>query len=353
MPEQTIRPIAAARLNAAVRQIFLSVGSSDREAGLVADHLVEANLRGHDSHGVGCLPMYLSGIKSGGLVLNQTLKVALDAGGMLICDAGHGVGQVMAHDAMELGIARAMRDGSAIVSLRDSHHIGRIGHWAEQCAAAGLVSLHFVNVVAGAIVAPFGGTRARLGTNPFAAAFPRVDGPPVVVDFATSRLAAGKVRVAHNKGIQLPPGALLDSSGQPTIEPGKLFENPPGSLTTFGEHKGWGMMLACELLGAALVGASTQSQAAGGGAVINSMFSVIVSPERLGTAGPFAEEMEAVLGWVLSENAEGQSVVKLPGTPEREARHTRLRDGIPVDAATLAQIVAAAREFGVERLDLD
>lgn len=286
--------------------------------------------------------MYLRGLRGRGLVLNQQLKVSLDTGAMLICDAGQGAGQVMAHDAMALGIARARDEGSAIVSLRNSHHVGRIGHWAEQCAAAGMVSLHFVNVVAGAIVAPFGGTKARLGTNPFAAAFPRKDAPPVVVDFATSTLASGKVRVAHNKGVALPPGVLLDNKGQPTTDPGKLFESPPGALTTFGEHKGWGLMLACELLGAALVGGPTQHRALGGRAVINSMFSVIVSPDRLGTDGPFTQELEAVLGWVTSEDG-----VKLPGEPEREMRAERIADGIPIDASTLDQLEAAARDVGL------
>jgi len=344
MTQSNMRLVPWDRLQASTVALFRAAGSEAREARLIAEHLVEANLRGHDSHGVGVVPMYINGLVAGGLVLNQSLNVAVDTGAMLICDAGQGAGQVMAHDAMELGIARARDTGSAIVSLRNSHHIGRIGHWAEQCASAGLVSIHFVNVVAGAIVAPFGGTRARLGTNPFAAAFPRKDAPPVVVDFATSKLASGKVRVAHNKGVEIPPGALLDNMGKPTTDPGKLFETPPGSLMTFGEHKGWGMMLACELLGAALVGAPTQHQAAGNGAVINSMFSVIVSPDRLGTGGPFGEELEAVLGWVTSEDS-----VKLPGEPELETRQQRIIDGIPIDAATLDQLDAAARQVGLEK----
>lgn len=346
MSETRMHLVPWDRLQASTISVFRAAGSELREAQLIAEHLVEANLRGHDSHGVGVVPMYINGVKSGGMVMNQSLKVAIDTGAMLICDAGQGAGQVMAHDAMALGIARAKDEGSAIVSLRNSHHIGRIGHWAEQCAAAGMVSIHFVNVVAGAIVAPFGGTQSRLGTNPFAAAFPRADAPPVVVDFATSKLAAGKVRVAHNKGVELPPGALLDNQGRPTINPGALFESPPGSLTTFGEHKGWGLMLACELLGAALVGAPTQHQKDGNGAVINSMFSVIVSPERLGTSGPFASEMESVLGWVLSENQGGGSV-KLPGMPELETKAKRLAEGIPIDAATFDQLGAAARDVGL------
>lgn len=347
MPETNMHLVPWDRLQASTLNVFRAAGSNEREAQLIAEHLVEANLRGHDSHGVGVVPMYLDGVRSGGMVTNQSLKVAIDTGAMLICDAGQGAGQVMAHDAMALGIARARDNGSAIVSLRNSHHIGRIGHWAEQCAAAGMVSIHFVNVVAGAIVAPFGGTQSRLGTNPFAAAFPRADAPPVVVDFATSKLAAGKVRVAHNKGVELPPGALLDSEGKPTIIPGKLFETPPGSLTTFGDHKGWGLMLACELLGAAMVGAPTQHEKDGNGAVINSMFSVIVSPERLGTAGPFGAELESVLGWVLSENETGGQV-KLPGTPELETKAKRRAEGIPIDAATFEQLETAARDVGLK-----
>ncbi|MCX5494738.1 malate/lactate/ureidoglycolate dehydrogenase [Kaistia dalseonensis] len=346
-----IHRIAAERLRSATTSLLRAAGSAEREARLVADHLVEANLRGHDSHGVGVLPLYISTARAGGLVLNQTLMVALDTGSLLICDAGNGAGQVMAHDAMALGIERARQSGSAIVSLRNSHHVGRIGHWAEQCASAGMVSLHFVNVAAGTFVAPFAGTRARLGTNPFAAGFPRPDAPPVIVDFATSQLAMGKIRVAHNKGEALPPGALLDAEGRPTTDPAALFATPPGSMVTFGDHKGWGLALACELLGAALVGGKTQSGPDGAGTTINSMFSVIVSPEQIGTAAAFSQELEAVLGWVLSENADGASI-KLPGTPELETRALRLRDGIPLDPKTLDQIAAAARDVGLTAIDL-
>ena len=124
--------------------------------------------------------MYVRAIKSGGMALNQTLRVALDTGAMLICDAGRGAGQVMAHEAMALGIARAGETGSAIVSLRNSHHVGRIGHWAEQCAAAGMVSIHFVNVVAGPMSRPSAnqGRSAPIRSPPPSRAWR----PPVVVD---------------------------------------------------------------------------------------------------------------------------------------------------------------------------
>jgi uncharacterized oxidoreductase len=338
----------AGRLEAQVDAVFRAAGSSDREAGLIARHLVEANLCGHDSHGVGVLPAYIRNSGMGRLVLNQVLETSLDAGGMLVCDARLGAGQVMAHDAMALGIARAREMGSCTVSLRQSHHVGRIGHWAEQCAAAGMVSIHFVNVVAGPYVAPFGGTMARLGTNPFAAGFPRPGEDPVVVDFATSTLALGKVRVARNKGEMLAPGAVLDAQGRPSTDPSVMFTSPPGSLTTFGLHKGWGLQLACELFGAAVTGAPVQQSLDSDTGLVNSMMSVIVDPARLGTAGPYAERLEAVAAYVMSENAEGPGEVLLPGMPERRTRAERLAAGIPIDSETWGQIVLAAKSVGVE-----
>lgn len=342
--------VASEALHGAVVELFVAVGASNGSALLIADHLVEANLRGHDSHGVGVVPLYLRSIKAGGMNLAQSLRLVTEAGGMMIFDAGHGPGQVMGHQAMEAGIGHAQAHGSAIIGLRNSHHLGRIGHWAEQCAAAGLVSIHFVNVVAGPLVAPFGGKKARLGTNPFAVAFPRVGEEPVVVDFATSRLAMGKVRVYRNMGKTLPDDALLTAQGDKTNDPNELFGDPPGVLVAFGEHKGWGLALACELLGAALLGGETQHDASSGPAVINSMLSILVSPERMGTQDAFGHEMSQVLAWVQSENSERPGGVLLPGELEQATRRERLNLGIPVDTATLGQIASAASDAGLKGL---
>jgi uncharacterized oxidoreductase len=343
-------PVDPGRLRHAVTELFSAAGATAENASLIADHLVEANLRGHDSHGVGVVPLYLKSIAAGGMVLNPHLKSVADAGGMVIFDAGRGVGQVTGHRAMEAGIELAKSQGSAIIGLRNSHHLGRIGHWAEQCAAASLVSVHFVNVVAGPIVAPFGGTKARLGTNPFAAGFPRVGAEPVIVDFATSRLAMGKIRVYRNQGKTLPENALLRADGAPTTDPNDLFADPPGVLVPFGEHKGWGLALACELLGAALLGGETQHDGSSDPAVINSMLSVLVSPERIGTLEAFGGEMAQVLAWVQSENTERPGQVLLPGQPEQATRQQRLDEGIPIDPTTLEQIASAASEVGLENL---
>jgi uncharacterized oxidoreductase len=345
--------VPAGRLEAIVRAIFSSLGSSEREAGLIARHLVEANLRGHDSHGIGMIPAYVANGLSGHMVLNNSLATVLNSGTLLICDGGQGAGQVMAHDAMALGIERAREHGSCILGLRNSHHIGRIGHWAEQSVAAGLVSIHFVNVVSEPAVVPFGGTQPRMGTNPFAIGIPRPGSDPIILDFATSRWAVGKIRVAFNKGEAIPEGYLLDAQGRPTTNPGDLFTSPPGGLLTFGEHKGWGMSLACELLAAALTGGKTQTGPRASPAILNSMLAVIVSPDRLGTAGPFAESLENVVRWVQSENGAGGAQVRLAGDPERETRARRLAEGIPVDPSTWDLVLTAGEQAGLTREAVD
>lgn len=323
-----------------VRAIFGAAGSSPREAGLVADHLIAANLAGHDSHGIGMIPAYIRNVRLGECVLNRTLATALDAGGLLLCDGARGVGQVMGHDAMVLGIGRAREIGLALVGLRDSHHIGRIGTYAEQAVAAGLVSLHFVNVVSEPAVAPFGGRAARIGTNPIAIGVPRAGAPPIVVDFATSRWAVGKVRVAHNTGEPVPPGTLLDAAGEPTLDAAALFGDPKGALLPFGEHKGWCLGLAAELLGAALIGGPVQSHPKRDERIVNSMLTILISPEHLGTAPAFQASVDGFVAWVEGDG------VRLPGDPERQRRAERWRDGIPVDPVTWAQIGEAAVSVG-------
>lgn len=347
MNEKAQKVFAAERLRVIVATIFRAAGSTEREADLIASHLVESNLRGHDSHGVGAVPAYIQNVRNGTLALNRELGIVLDNGSLLVCDGRSGAGQVMAHDAMALGIARAREHGSCVAMLRDSHHIGRIGHWAEQCAAAGLVSVHFVNVVSEPSVAPFGGTAPRLGTNPFAVGIPRLDQRPIVVDFATSRWAVGKVRVAFNKGEPVPEGTLLDAQGRPTLDPAALFADPPGALVTFGEHKGFGLSLACEVLAAALSGGRNQTGPRSSPAILNSMFSIIVSPDHLGSFASFADQVEAIVRWVLSENGTGPGAVRLPGDPEEESTQRRTREGIPIDATTLDQIQQAAAEVGL------
>ena len=196
-------------------------------------------------------------------------------------DARRGFGQAMAKEAMRRGIARAQEFGSVTVALRNSSHIGRIGHWAEQCAAAGMVSVHFVNVADHApLQAPYGCSDARLGTNPFAAGVPGTGGDPLLLlDMATSAIAFGKARVARNKGVPVPEGALIDGQGRPTTDPTTYVDTKAGALLAFGAHKGSGLAILCEVLGAALTGGATiapHHERRDG--ILNSMLSFILDP---------------------------------------------------------------------------
>lgn len=344
--------IAASALRRTVQTICVAAGSNDKEATRVAEQLVEANLRGHDSHGIGMLPAYIQNVKKGTLHPNRHIKVLSDRGSILSIDGQMGYGQTIGTEAIALGIERALETGLALVALRNSHHLGRIGTWAEQCLAANLVSLHFVNVIGSPPrVAPFGGSAARFGTNPFCVGIPAKEGEPVVLDLATSRIAMGKARVAKNKGEEVGDGCLIDHEGYPTRNPRVVFDPPIGALLPFGDHKGSGLALVCELLGAALTGGITIPPGRERpSAIVNNMMSIIIDPAALGPAAAFREEVENVKAWVKSSPAApGVTSVMVAGEPERMIRARRLAEGISVDTETWREIVDAARSVGIEQ----
>ena len=347
--------IGADALREAVGDFMIGFGSEPREIELVTNNLVEANLTGHDSHGIGMLPRYANAFLEGGLHANAHVASKLDTGTLLALDGDAGFGQVIGHEAMELGIARAQTFGSCIVALANSHHLCRIGAWAEMAVAGGLISIHFVNVISRPIVAPFGGRDARFGTNPFAVGIPVPGREPVILDLATSMIAQGKTRVAHNKGEQLAPGQLLDDRGEPTTDPKYGVVEPLGALRTFGEHKGYGLALVCELLGGALAGGLAAHGAADGKQrVLNGMLTILLDPNRLGDAGLYGDEMRAFLDWVVASPPQaGVDQVRVAGEPERESRARRLSEGIPVDTTTWNELRSAAAKLGrdPERLD--
>ncbi len=342
--------IPLSRLQAAMARVVRGFGSSEAEVAAVAGNLIAANLTGHDSHGIGMLPRYAEAFLQGGLRPNAHVSTVLDGGGLLRLDGNAGFGQVIGQEAMALGIARARSSGSCIVALGNSHHLGRIGAWAEQAAEAGLVSVHFVNVIARAIVAPHGGSDARFGTNPFCAGVPLAGRPPVILDFATSMIAQGKTRVAHNKGESVAPGTLIDDQGRPTQDPRYTVIPPFGALLTFGTHKGFGLALMCELLGGALAAGMTQREGdATQRRVLNGMFSVLVDPAALGDRAAFEAEALAFIDWVqASPPREGFDAVALAGEPERACRAQRTANGVPVDGTTWQEILAAAGQLGVD-----
>lgn len=346
------RKFTAAELRATVSAILTAAGSAPQEAQTVADNLVLANLSGHDSHGVGMVPRYVDAVLEGGLQPNASAEVKLDGGSLLALDGRRGYGQVVGEQAMQLAIGRAQETGSCVMALANAHHLGRIGHFAEMAVERGLVSIHFVNVQSRPVVAPFGGGDGRYGTNPFCVGIPLAGRPPFVLDFATSRVAQGKMRVAHNEGRKVEPGYLIDEKGQPTTDPGVVVVPQPGgmfgALLAFGEHKGYGMAVACELLGGALTGSGTWHRPADNQrAVINGMFTIVTDPRKLGTQDSFEREALAFVDWLKqSPPAPGSEGVLLAGEPERRYRREREADGIAVDEQTWAEIVAAGGKVG-------
>ena len=341
--------IAAEVLTRFAQNIIAAAGSQAAEAEEVATHLVEANLKGHDSHGVGMIPTYVKNVREGHLKPNQHVSLVSETGPIAVFEGHMGYGQITAREATDWAIAKAKSGGVGIFALRNTHHVARVGAYGERAGAAGLVSIHFVNVlIAPGRVAPFGGLAGRFGTDPICITFPSHDGkPPVVLDFATSRVAAGKLRVAANKGTQLPPGHLIDANGNEATDPNVFFKED-GAMLPFGEHKGSGLALACELMAGVLTGGGVMQDKIPNNGVKNGMFSIVLDPARFGDTGWMDREMASLLGWIKSSPPRpGVDEVLVAGEPERKSRAARLKDGVPVDPNTWRELVAAAQQAGV------
>lgn len=338
-------------LTRAIAAVVAAGGSDAREARLVAENLVEANLQGHDSHGIGMIPRYVAALLEGGLHANRHVSVKLDGGALLTLDGNAGYGQVVGKEAMELAVPRAKGHGSCVMVLGNAHHLGRIGHWAEMAVAAGLISIHFVNVISHARVAPYAGSDARFGTNPVTIGIPLPGEPPLMLDFATSAVAQGKMRVAYNKGERVTDGLLIDDHGMPTNDPRYVVVPPWGALLTTGAYKGYGLSVVCELLGGALSGGGTwHYEDHSRMRVYNGMFVVLVDPARLGTQETFARETRDYLDWLRRcPPAPGHDKVRIAGEPEREWKAKRSKEGIPVDPFTWDEIIAAGAKLKLER----
>src|SRR5215213_9248199 len=248
-----------------VAEVFARSESSAEEARRIATYLTTANLTGHDSHGVIRVPLYVSWKKQGSVVPDQTVEVVVDTPSLAVVDGRFGYGQTVTPQAVRIGIDKCKAAGLSAVALRNAGHIGRVGDWAEMAAAEGLVSIHFVNAAGSLLVAPYGGVEKRLSTAPYCVGIPRQGQDPIVLDFATSIVAEGKVLVASRGGKKLPKGALIDADGSLSEEPSVLYgpytsDGPrdhtagTGAIRAFGEHKGSGLAFICELLGGALTG---------------------------------------------------------------------------------------------------
>jgi uncharacterized oxidoreductase len=349
--------VPAADLVALCTDIFARVGCHADEARRIAVSLVGANLAGHDSHGVIRVPRYVDWVRSGDLVPNQTIERVVDTPAMAVLDGRFGFGQTVAPLAVALGIEKARLGGLAAIALRNAGHVGRVGEWAEMASAAGLISIHFVNGAGSVLVAPFGSIERRLSTGPFCIGIPREGGEGIVLDFATSLVAEGKVAVASRGGKALPPDALIGPDGKRSADPAMLYgpHSPtgprdnklgPGALRAFGEHKGSGLALVCELLGGSLTGnGATRPNRR----FANGMFSLYVDPARLDPSHVFDEDMARYLDWFRQARTAPDQRILTPGEPERVARENRVVSGVLMSGEAWESIAITALGVGLSR----
>jgi len=350
--------IKAKALEAFVADIFASAGCSKDEGGRIGRYLVSANLSGHDSHGVVRVPRYAAQKKNGTVLADVTVDVLVDTPVIAVVDGKYGFGQTVTPQAVQIGIGKCRRNGLSAVTLRNAGHVGRVGDWAEMAAEAGLVSIHFVNASGSVLVAPYGGVQRRFSTAPYCVGVPRPGHDPLVLDFATSVVAEGKVLVASQGGKKVPDGALVGPDGKPSSDPHLLYgdytptgprdhSKGTGAIQAFGDHKGSGLAFMCEILGGALSGTGTTDPKRGRFA--NGMLSFYVDPQVFDPVGFFSKDIAKYVDFVKSaQPAAPGGEVLLPGEPEVRMRTRRLAEGVPLPDDTWAAIVETARSVGLD-----
>ena len=323
--------------------ILEAVGTPEDLAAIVAGSLVDANLAGHDSHGVIRLTSYVAGVRSGQVQPGARAVVESLGDACARVDGAWGWGQPAAHIATDTASKLARANGVGLVTVGRCNHIGRLGEYIEDLSRAGQIGLMTCN--SPPAVAPYGGYTRLLGTNPIAWGAPRSPGkPPIVVDFATASIAEGKLRIAHANGSKAPLGAVVDKSGQPTTDTAAFYDG--GALTTFGGHKGFGLSVMAELMAGMLSGTGLSSDpdySNGNGTML-----LAIDVGRFLPASDFMEQADALDRRLhAAPTAAGFNAIQMPGEPEWRSRAERTSEGIPVAGATLRAINDLAQELGL------
>ena len=343
----TLSPSTLTRL---VSQIFDAVGTDQADAGQVATSLVGSNLAGHDSHGVIRVPQYLTSIGQGNIQPQAQPVIAHEMGAITRVDARHSFGQIAARFAMQISIAKAQQHGLAATTLINSNHVGRVGEWVLLAAEQNLIGLAFCNGgTPGGLVAPYGGAGRLLGTNPVAMAVPVAGRPPLLLDYATSIVAEGKVRVARNAEKSLPEGWILDGNGRASTNPHDLYDG--GMLLPAATYKGYCLSLMVELLGGILTGQGTPIFP--GYTFKNGVLFVVLNIEAFRPLNDFLADAATLCAKTKAiKPAEGFDEVLLPGELELKTAEYRRTHGIPLDDNTWQQLTAAAAQYNISVRDL-
>jgi hydroxycarboxylate dehydrogenase B len=334
------------------RRLFVAAGVPAAEAETVATSLVDANLCGHDSHGVIRVSQYIGFVRDGKLRPGVPLDVMKETPALLAADGNWGLGQVQAYRVLDRLMAKVKAVGVASGTIRRCGHIGRLGEYAEWAAARGAALFATVNSHgSGQRVAPPGGVQGRISTNPVCFGAPTPTNP-LVLDFSTSACAEGKVRVAHQKGVPIPEGWIQNASGCSSTNPADLYCDPPGTILPFGgpqAYKGFGLGFMLDVLAGGLSGGESSRPDRPMSGVGNSVLFVLWDVDAFGGRDHFLTTVGGLERYVReTPRAAGVDRIVLPGDPERETREKRRAEGIQVPDGTWAILRKLGEELGVE-----
>jgi LDH2 family malate/lactate/ureidoglycolate dehydrogenase len=331
------------------REILQTAQVPSAEAGIVARHLVEANLAGHDSHGVLRIPQYVEAVKSGRVCPTNHPRVVSDHGCTAVLDGQMGFGQVIAKEAVELAMSKARSSGIAAISFSNSYHTGRIASYTLMAAREGFAAIAMVNAGGGGqSVTPFCGTSRRLATNPLSIAAPSGKEHPVVLDIATSVAPEGKLRDFWMKKKQVPAGWIIDADGCPTTNPNDFYASPGGALLPLGAsagHKGFGLAFMVDVLAGALSGAGCcRSEVC---EPKDGLLMIVLDIAKFVPPDVFKAQVLQLIEHVKScPAAPGFTEVYVPGEVEFREELKRRSEGIFLDDFIWAEICNTAHELG-------
>lgn len=334
-------------------ELLCAAGALEKHADLVAKHLVGANLVGHDSHGLIRIPQYISAIKEGNLIADAKPIVVRDEAGIAHIDGKGTFGQVVATEATELAIEKARNYGISLVGMGNLEHTGRLGTYTEMAVKEGMAAIMFTSFVGGSSVGvtPFGGRARRLGTNPIAIGFPNESDEPIVLDFATSMAAEGKLRVYRSRNEELPDDWVLNESGEPSKDPNDYYNGgsilPIGGM--IGGHKGYALAFMVAMMGPVLGGLTWPDlygdiTAAGSSIVVIDLSKFLPLDElknRVGDVVRYVKDTPTV---------KGSKGIMYPGEFESTNREQRQKNGVPIEEPTWESIVQLVDEYGLDTL---
>lgn len=330
-------------------RILEAAGVSHEEALVVATELCDANLVGHDSHGIMRIVQYVQMIDDGWVKAGAPVEVVKDLPVGAVLDGHFNFGQVVASKALDIALAKARRTGTATVFIRNCNHVGRLGSYAHRAANLGMVAMMGVNSPGPGGVAPFGGIERRLGTNPLCFAAPAGD-DAFVLDMTTSATAEGKLRVAFQKGETVPEGMMINGKGEPSINPGDYYNKPYGAILPLGGpllgHKGFGLGVMIDVLCGILSGsgAGREDFPRGGNGVWLYLIDICQFLTR--------HEYDAWIAKYIPHikdcpRAPGCQEILMPGEIEVRRRRQREQEGVKVPDETWRQISELAKRLGV------